>query len=290
MFARNMFPVQNNGNSRDVMTGTSADVGVGNLGNLNDPTVAATSNDIEHNKQKISKPLGVGNNGLHKNKNTNNMMKRGGKPSCVWDLGTVMDLDVVVSDSPNVPDGWPSLTTSDDSSETKNNHHDNKNTNDSADATGVNPRRTKVKLPSADGTKSSSNNGRNDHSGSKFKETILASWHQEGLVLGGTFNGAKPQSVSILSTLFPSDSNQEMNYRNETLTIPLTEAVWNNQTHVYAYVKLQRRRRYKNDGGNDKKRKIRKDDVLVKRMVLTRHRKRKKLRDGEFTRHHFIYD
>jgi len=279
MFARNMFPVQNNGNSLDVMTGTSADVGIGNPGNLNDQTIPATSNDMKHDQQKISKPRGVGNEGSHNSKNNNNMMKRGGKPSCIWDLGTVMDLDVIVSDSPNVPDGWPSLTTSVASSEMKSNHGANKNTNDSADAAGVNPRRTKVKLPSADGTKSSSNNGRNDHSGSKSKETILASWHQEGLVLGGAFNGVKPQSVSILSTLFPSDSNQEMNYRNGTLTIPLTEAVWNNQTHVYAYVKLQRRRRYTNDGGNYKKRKVRNDDVLVKRMVLTRHRKRKKLRD-----------
>ncbi len=276
MFARNMFPVKNNGNGHDI---AGAGAGAGNNANLNDQTIAATSNDIQNNKQQITKPRGAGNEGLHSYKNNNNMMKRGGKPSCLWDLGTVMDLDVVISDSPNVPDGWPSLTTLDTTSEV-NSDHANDHRNDLAGATGVNPRRTKVKLPSADGTKPSSNINRTDHSSSKFKATTLASWHQEGLVLGGTFNGHKPKSVSILSTLFPSDSNQEMNYRNETLTIPLTDAIWNNQTHVYAFVKLQRRRTFRNDGFNDKKRKVRKDDVLVKRMVLTKHRKRKKMRDG----------
>ena len=80
-----------------------------------------------------------------------------------------------------------------------------------------------------------------------------------------------------MSFIGSSNANQEMNHRNTTLTVPMTQSIWNNETHVYAYVKLQRRRNYK--GPKETKRPVRKDDVLVKRMMLTRYRKRKKMRD-----------
>lgn len=113
---------------------------------------------------------------------------------------------------------------------------------------------------------------------SSKKETILGTWKQEGLVLGGESFDGKPDTRHSIMTLLSSNTNQTMNYRNTTLTIPLTKSVWNNETHIYAYVKLQRRRRYP-PGSNNKKRIVRNDDVLVKRMLLTRHRKRKKNKD-----------
>lgn len=90
---------------------------------------------------------------------------------------------------------------------------------------------------------------------------------------------------SILSFLsLSSNSNQDMNRRNTTLKVPLTPPVWNNETHVYAHVRLQRRGSgldggYPSDPGGERARAHRREDVLVKRMALTRHRKRKKSRD-----------
>ncbi|KAL7555096.1 hypothetical protein ACHAWF_018708 [Thalassiosira exigua] len=152
------------------------------------------------------------------------------KPSCIWETGTVMDLDVVLTDSSDVPAGWPSLTTPIDEPE--------------------------------------ANRG-----GGK----VLASWREEDLILGGVADGA--DSRTGFSIFFMSDADQDMNRRNATLTAPLTPAIWNNETHLYAYVRLQRRRRF-DDGVDTRKRNSkRKDDVLVKRVSLTRHRKRKKTRD-----------
>jgi hypothetical protein len=83
-------------------------------------------------------------------------------------------------------------------------------------------------------------------------------------------------------------NDQEMNRRNTTLTVPMTDSIWNNETHVYAYVRLKRRRHVNNnrriknenvDTANQHKLQPRRDDILVKRMVLTRHRKRKRVRD-----------
>ncbi|KAL3780126.1 hypothetical protein ACHAWO_011582 [Cyclotella atomus] len=168
-----------------------------------------------------------------------------GKPSCLWPQGTVMDLDVIITDSSTLPTGW-TLTTappSDDKTAIESTH----TTNNKA-----NPRLTKVSLkPNAP----------------------LASWRQENLILGGSSSTQKPSS--ILSAFLGSSSNQEMNHRNTTLHIPFTEALWNNQTHLYAYIRLMRRTAY-NSGNNQGSGK---EDVLVKRVELTRYRKRKRRRD-----------
>jgi hypothetical protein len=168
-----------------------------------------------------------------------------GKPSCLWPQGTVMDLDVIITDSSTPPTGW-TLTTappSDDKKAIESTH----TTNNKA-----NPRLTKVSLkPNAP----------------------LASWRQENLILGGSSSTQKPSS--ILSAFLGSSSNQEMNHRNTTLHIPFTEALWNNQTHLYAYIRLMRRTAY-NSGNNQGSGK---EDVLVKRVELTRYRKRKRRRD-----------
>lgn len=161
------------------------------------------------------------------------------KPKCLWDVGTTMDLDVIITDSPGSPEGWELTTPVGD------------------DATGV--VRTK-------------------------RHNVLATWKQDGLIFGGKSDDAnhKPSGSFVLSSLFGSDVNQDMNYRNDTLTIPFNEALWNNETQIWAHVKLQRRRSYK-DGTDTRarnpRRKVPKNDVLVKRMALTRFRKRKRRQD-----------
>lgn len=122
---------------------------------------------------------------------------------------------------------------------------------------------------------------KNDSSSStnEGNNVILASWHQEGLVLGGISDEPdnRPSFLSILS----SNGNQEMNKRNGTLTFPLTQSVWANETQLYAYVRLQRRGHFKDGSkvGDETERPVRKEDVLIKRLPLTRYRKRKKMRD-----------
>mmetsp|Transcript_5772 Transcript_5772/g.12699 ORF Transcript_5772/g.12699 Transcript_5772/m.12699 type:complete len:746 (-) Transcript_5772:70-2307(-) len=186
--------------------------------------------------RKRMKPLGAGEKSNHDAKPMRDLnTKMVPKPSCLWQLGTLMDLDVLVTDSPRVPDGWPPLTTPVDDDE------------------------------SADDDSPRSKKGR--------RGEVLASWHEERLILGGMVHEVDKRS-SVMS-LFSSNANQAMNHRNATLVVPVTKSVWNNETHVYAHVRLQRRRKFK-DG---KRRPPRKDDVLVKRMALTRYRKRKKMRD-----------
>ena len=162
------------------------------------------------------------------------------KPKCLWDIGTTMDLDVIITDSPGSPEGWELTTPVDD------------------DATGA--VRTK-------------------------RHNILATWKQDGLIFGGKSDDPnyKPPGSFVLSSLFASSGvNQDMNYRNDTLNIPLNEALWNNETQIWAHVKLQRRRSFK-DGTDTRdrnvRRKVPKNDVLVKRMALTRYRKRKRRQD-----------
>ena len=199
----------------------------------------SSSSTVDIEKKK-TKPVGVTNNNkIPGNYNNNKIMKM--KPACLWQQGTVMDLELIITDSSTIPSGWPELTTPD------------------------------INNGELIATESSSKK-------SKSKESIiLGTWSQEGLVLGGESYDGKPDTRHSIMTLLSSNTNQTMNYRNTTLTIPLTKSIWNNETHVYAYVKLQRRRKY--PPGNNKKRIVRNDDVLVKRMLLTRHRKRKKNRD-----------
>ena len=67
------------------------------------------------------------------------------KPTCLWPAGTVMDLDVAITDAPRGPPGWPPLTTT----------------------------------PAEGGA------GREDDGARDRREgTVLATWRQEGLILG----------------------------------------------------------------------------------------------------------
>lgn len=166
-------------------------------------------------------------------------LKSATKPSCLWLPGTVMDLEVIISDSSRVPNGWPELTTP----------------------------------PEEKGSDEPSQS-------SKRGGTVLASWKQNDLILGGELIGPdnRPAILSFLS----SNANNTMNYRNTTLTIPMTQSVWNNETHVYAYVRLQRLIVFKDgtDSRNAKNAKrLGRENILVKRIALTRYRKRKKGRD-----------
>ena len=182
-----------------------------------------------------------------------------GKPACLWEQGTVMDLDVVISDSPTLPRGWR-LTSPAAEKELRPDSTDHQDALESR----ANPRRTKVTL-------------------SKQQEnTPLATWRQENLILGGMQFRNGHATPSIMN-LFSSNKNQEMNHRNTTLTVPMTNALWNNETHLYAYVRLSRRRvPRRNNGHKDAQEgtSVRSEDVLIKRIELTRHRKRKRKRDG----------
>ncbi|KAL7495352.1 hypothetical protein ACHAWT_004507 [Skeletonema menzelii] len=200
------------------------------VNNNNNNMMPAATTGVESGSNVVGqqkKPLGV--NSVDRSKfaaqDVKKMHKKM-KPACLWQQGTMMDLDIILSDSANVPTGWPALTTKND-----NNEQNNNNAN---------------------------------------KGTILASWTQQDLILGGKPHDPHSKS-SFLSVMMGSHTDQEMNRRNTTLNFPLTDQIWNNHTHVYAHVRLQRR--------VAKNRTPRKDDVLVKRMVLTRHRKRKKMRD-----------
>jgi len=178
-------------------------------------------------QQQQKKPLGA-NPITDKKKFTAHDVKKRHKtmkPACLWQQGTMMDLDVILSDSSDIPTGWPALTTKDDNTE----EVDNTN-----------------------------------------QATILASWTQQNLILGGKPHDPNSKA-SFLSIMMGSHTDQEMNRRNTTLDFQLTDAIWNNETHVYAHLRLQRR--------VNRNRKPRNEDVLVKQMVLTRHRKRKKNRD-----------
>jgi len=173
---------------------------------------------MQQTKPLGANPIGHKKSTAHDAKKVNSMMK----PVCLWQQGTTMDLDLIISDSQDVPAGWFAATTKSD----------------------------------------------NDKEEMKNKGTILASWKQRDLVLGGRPHDPYAKA-SFMSSMMGSHTDQEMNRRNTTLTLPLTDTIWNNETHVYAHVRLQRR----------VGRKPRKEDVLIKRMVLTRHRKRKKMRD-----------
>ena len=193
--------------------------------------------------QQQTKPLGV-NPIAEKSSSSYDVkkVKRMMKPACLWRQGTMMDLDVIISDSPVVPSGWPALTTK----QHDNYDHENNNIIDTTTTTTT-----------------------KEEGG-----TILASWTQQDLLLGGRPHDPHARAISFLSSMMSSHTDQEMNRRNTTLHIPLTDAIWNNETHVYAHVRLSRR-----SGVAAGRKNPRKEDVLVKRMVLTRHRKRKKMRD-----------
>eukprot|EP00804_Cyclotella_cryptica_P008780 CCRYP_015647-RB/>CCRYP_015647-RB protein AED:0.07 eAED:0.07 QI:143/0.85/0.75/1/1/1/8/1476/721 len=181
-----------------------------------------------------------------------------GKPSCLWEQGTVMDLDVVISDSSTPPRGWR-LTSPAAEKERRADAADHQDALEGR----ANPRRTKVTLSK------------------QHENAPLATWRQENLILGGIQSKHGHAAPSIMN-LFSSSNNQEMNHRNTTLTVPMTNALWNNETHLYAYVRLMRRRVPRTNNGQKGVQKdsgVRSEDVLIKRVELTRHRKRKRKSD-----------
>lgn len=205
----------------------------------------------------MGKPIGVTTDDNHE---WNNRLPKL-PPACLWAPGTVMDLSVLITDSPDAPNGWPSLTTTRTTTTTTTTVHDDVDDDTTEDSSLTT-------------------------SGS-----ILASWQQDGLILGGILPNDDDETSkqannkpSIISGYLSSNADQTMNHRNATLTIPITQAIWNNETQLYAYVRLQRRRTFRDgtdsrDMDHHPNRLVGKEDVLIKRMTLTRYRKRKKSRD-----------
>jgi hypothetical protein len=181
------------------------------------------------NTQQKGKPLGV--------TTTNNMVMRG-KPMCLWELGTVFDLDVLFTDSMETPILWENLSSSTDL---------NSSSSYSGEENTVNT------ISIAGGQ-------------------ILAEWHEQSLIFGGvaTDVDSHKRSSPFFAQFGAGTANQTMNRRNVTLTIPMSQSIWNNETGLYAHVRLIRQRI---SGVKSP------SDTLIKRMVLTRYRKRKKNRD-----------
>ena len=173
------------------------------------------------------KPLGVTPSNVVAEKRT-----KAHKPACLWQAGTVMDLDVLITDSPNAPSSWPSLTTP---------------------------------VPSDDALTSKKG---------KDGASVLAEWHERDLIFGGIpsdgSDGKKSSSSPFFSQFGSLNADQTINRRNASLVVPIERSVWNNETGVYAHVRLARRR---TSGA------VSPTDVLVKRMSLMRYRKRKRNRD-----------
>jgi tRNA A-37 threonylcarbamoyl transferase component Bud32 len=189
-------------------------------------------NDVDKiigNTQQKGKPLGV--------TTTNNMVMRG-KPMCLWELGTVFDLDVLFTDSMETPILWENLSSSTDL---------NSSSSYSGEENTVNT------ISIAGGQ-------------------ILAEWHEQSLIFGGVATDAEShkRSSPFFAQFGAGTANQTMNRRNVTLTIPMSQSIWNNETGLYAHVRLIRQRI---SGVKSP------TDTLIKRMVLTRYRKRKKNRD-----------
>mmetsp|Transcript_33033 Transcript_33033/g.72448 ORF Transcript_33033/g.72448 Transcript_33033/m.72448 type:complete len:674 (-) Transcript_33033:38-2059(-) len=82
---------------------------------------------------------------------------------------------------------------------------------------------------------------------------VLDEWHESGLKL--------------------YDSNEK---RSMNITIPLSKQVRYNETHLYAHIRLARRRP---GVGKQRAGDVRKVDILSKRVELTKYRLRKKVRD-----------
>uniref|UniRef100_A0A7S1YQU3 Cleft lip and palate transmembrane 1 n=1 Tax=Ditylum brightwellii TaxID=49249 RepID=A0A7S1YQU3_9STRA len=100
-------------------------------------------------------------------------------------------------------------------------------------------------------------------------EKILAEWHEENIKLGS------------VDSLFGGNSNKKKkdgddSTRNTTVTIPFTDALRFNETHLYAHVHLVRKQQQQqevNEGaGKDA-------NLYQKSFLLTKHRNRKKIRN-----------
>ena len=165
------------------------------------------------------------------------------KPKCVWDINSIVDLHVYITDRPSYPiehcESASSHTTS--------------------------------------STRTSTGTG---------GEEILAQWHEEHIVLG-------PSSSSISTSSSSSSSQVNNNSRSTNVTIPMTNSVINNTTHVYAHVCMiksdhevvveENNDNNKNKNNRKKNKKKNKNDisknVFLKSFQLTTHRKRKRMRD-----------
>jgi hypothetical protein len=182
------------------------------------------------NTQQKGKPLGV--------TTTNNVAMRG-KPMCLWELGTVFDLDVLFTDSMETPILWTDLSSSTDLNSSSSYSSGEENTANTISIAGG---------------------------------QILAEWHEQSLIFGGVATDAEShkRSSPFFAQFGAGTANQTMNRRNVTLTIPMSQSIWNNETGLYAHVRLIRQRI---SGVKSP------SDILIKRMVLTRYRKRKKNRD-----------
>lgn len=201
------------------------------------------------NTQQKGKPLGV-------TTTTNDMAMRG-KPMCLWELGTVFDLDVLFTDSTETPMLWTESSSTIHSSVLSDIDSEK---NDGAKGADL------ILSFSSSGDESI------DNTISVAGGQVLSEWHEQGLIFGGVATDADShkRSSPFFAQFGAGTADQTMNRRNITLTIPLSQSIWNNETGLYAHVRLTRQRI---SGVKSP------SDTLTKRMVLTRYRKRKKNRD-----------
>jgi len=98
----------------------------------------------------------------------------------------------------------------------------------------------------------------------KNSSPLLAEWHEAGLILGGgQIRGGEARKKGVSG-----------NDRAANVTVGLTDAIRRNETHLYAHVRLTRKRR---DGGD--RNEPGELDVLSKTILMTRHKIRKRERD-----------
>lgn len=220
---------------------------VKNVTNMSSSSGPHNVDQIIGNTQQKGKPLGV--------TTANNMAMRG-KPMCLWELGTVFDLDVLFTDSMETPMLWAdsiSSTTHSSISDINSEKNDTKEVVDHNSSFSSGEENTVNSISIAGGQ-------------------VLAEWHQQGLIFGGVATDADShkRSSPFFAQFGAGTADQTMNRRNVTLTIPMSQSIWNNETGLYAHVRLVRQRI---SGVKSP------SDTLTKRMVLTRYRKRKKNRD-----------
>lgn len=106
---------------------------------------------------------------------------------------------------------------------------------------------------------------------------VLAEWHESDLVFGST---SEAVTVRVPSEQGNSSNGNKLmkienkNHRNTNITIPVTQKVQFNQTHIYAHVCMVRKL-----SSMSKVDETPSKDILVKTVQLTEHRKRKRIRD-----------
>lgn len=86
-------------------------------------------------------------------------------------------------------------------------------------------------------------------------KNILSEWHEEDLILGAT--------------------NSSINKRDANITVPIPRTVQWNQTHLFAHMCLG----LKENSNNENESELERRSILQKTFALTRHKKRKRIRD-----------